>query len=251
MDVAEIVLDYLRVLVWPAVAGLVLFWLRAPVKDKIQDLLKVGLGSANAEFAQRSANARLAYEVREQSDTLRSAERESDPPELEPTGEAAEGIAEQHHEDATSTSDDDHPEAPQAQVSPTSIAPRLDLKARRAEARRRMAIEELIVQGADWGREMARLGLDGRPTVEWSESGDPTISYTDVHAAKEQSPRERSQWDEYVQNLEGEVRRIRRELHKSPFTGGLVLAGDRFAVQEELREAEARLRAAHPASGLI
>ena len=52
---ATVVLGFVQALAWPVVVGGTLFWLRQPLKLKVEQLLKVGFGGALAEFDQSHA----------------------------------------------------------------------------------------------------------------------------------------------------------------------------------------------------
>ncbi|MEU1800122.1 hypothetical protein [Streptomyces sp. NPDC019937] len=63
MEIAKLVLEFLKVLVWPAVTLFVLVFFRAETRDLFQRLRSLRGGIAEAEFAEQAAQAREESEL--------------------------------------------------------------------------------------------------------------------------------------------------------------------------------------------
>ncbi|MDQ1626406.1 MAG: hypothetical protein QOI54_150 [Actinomycetota bacterium] len=262
-------LAYLKVLVWPAVVAVGLYWLRVPLRDKVGQLLKVSIGSAEAQFAlnqdlQRDlGDAVVALQA---EDTLEVSVED----EASVTDEAsAEATPATDHADDDATDNVDDPATDEgiptiSEIAEAHRASRNEQierrlregteKANREEARRR-AIEKIIEESAEWGYGMAQIGFQGRPkpVIAWTDDGRPRILYGE-NQQPPTTPARRYDPVVKARNLEDEIRRLEMELATSDYlVGGIAGFGRNErekAKRERLAVLKQRLRQVDPNSAL-
>lgn len=206
IDDKQLLLDYVRAMVWPFVVIGVLWWLREPLRAKLADLLEVTTSIASARFAsQEAANRDLEGDIAEASDvllgTIDGGRADSSFPDAEPELPLA---------PATKATTDAGPEVP---------AGNAEMNERMREGARRLAMERVIRESAGWGYDMATLGFKSRPVPEiiWDDQGRPQILYARGQTEEE----EREQYlspilrarpvTEQVRRLEEEIRQLERQ----------------------------------------
>jgi hypothetical protein len=198
----RLTLDYLRALIWPALLGAALFWLRVPLRSKVADLIKVGVGPAQAEFANRNLERGLA----EPTATVLKKITASDEGHLTLTSEGnltltgdigvgsttADGPADPNKasKDGEDTSDaqlqgDGKPDVAASQAS--DLAHRHAIQRRWERIQEQKAIEKIIEESAAWGYDMAKAGAKSYPipTIDWTPAGRPLITLARVPGSGE------------------------------------------------------------------
>ena len=198
----RLTLDYLSALIWPALLGTALFWLRVPLRSKVADLIKVGVGPAQVEFANRNLERGLA----DPTATVLKKITAPDEGHLTLTGEGnltltgvtgvdtttADGPADQNN--ASKAGDDMSDTQPQGNGKPYVADIRASDQAHRHTIRRRWeriqeqkAIEKIIEESAAWGYDMAKAGAKSYPipTVDWTPAGRPLITSARVPGSGE------------------------------------------------------------------
>ena len=172
-------LEYLKVLVWPTVVGVFLYWAREPLRAKVEQLLSFGAFGAEARFA---ATESLQASVTDAVATV-----------LESTGSnqhddsVSEHLADSPDGDKAAEPEPEGP--PEAETRNESGPERPELLSKRLRNQaierrlRRMqeqgAIESIMRESAAWGFQMAQLGFKTVPVpiVEWTDDGRPIIKY--------------------------------------------------------------------------
>lgn len=174
VDDKKLLLEYLKVLVWPSAFVGAAFWLRVPLRSKLLGLTEVEAAGMKARFAEDQANDDLERDLQEPaallvgSDEAR-ADREDcadvDDADVERGGELAHsagGITSMVPPVLTTAS---------ASTDPSGRADE--------ETRRRAALEQVIKESAAWGWQMAHLGAfrsQPEPVISW-DGGQPAILY--------------------------------------------------------------------------
>lgn len=203
MDLARIVLDYLRVLVWPLLILAGLLVLRVPLRSKLADVLRLRLPGAEVEFAH--AIRRLEENVADSAAYLATPPAPTPtPPSPWRTPLHSPGASGDRLDDEDAQHDmpayPDYREqgyggqagaaAPSGATAPSGPPSERGLPdpvpmdpwqpgLTTEEALRRSAVEAVMRDAAGWGYELARMGYRERPVpvVEWSPDGRPHVTY--------------------------------------------------------------------------
>jgi hypothetical protein len=266
-------LEYLKVIVWPTVIGLILWSVRDLLRDKFAQLLKIGAFGAEAEFA---ATERLQENVTGPAAAVFADTVAPDAQHNDGETEVDQGLTD------PAIGDDVNVETQPTERSEEGILIGLNpvrnfttmtkgdaardlggLSANQRRAKRvqeQQAIERIIKESAVWGYDMARLGK-GRPVpaIEWTEDGRPIIKYgqADVPVAfttnwdalmDEALPPKPLLHDDLVKRLEAEIRALETKIDNRPYATGLALGPD--GERERLRKLKSRLRQIDPNSAL-
>jgi hypothetical protein len=198
-------LDYVRALVWPLLLGVMLYWLRAPLREKFGQLLRLEGFGASAQFSPEIQGMRLQAELDEDLTELfgdgdGSDEQATDEPETavaiptehlpvavnQPTPSASLPVVElgplieslgldgdAHADTLGALSDPDRRHA--ALLALTHRAEK-GAAARKRQASRsqqsRESIESVVRKSASWGYEMGKAGApEAVPDIEWGDDG--------------------------------------------------------------------------------
>lgn len=237
LDDKDLLLEYLRALVWPAVVATVLWWLREPLRTKLADLLELSTGVGTARFARQEAATRdLEDDIAEASTVL--------------VGEAP----------STGDADESDPELLQV-TPPPSVAPGDDSRSpndemnhQMRETVRRTAVERVIKESAGWGYDMAGIGFQSRPVpvIEWDDNGRPRILYASGEVAQQRASgitrlQKPVSAEDTIRRLEELIMKSERDqdnLFRKAAGGGL----NRVAEEKELERLKERLRRIDPAN---
>ena len=234
LDDRRLVLDYLKVLTWPLVAGATLFWLRQPLRDKLREILKVQFPGGYAEFATKAFEHELETPSKIlQKDTTHPEALSASPTQRESTAPVAD------------ISNPDRRENNPHTLYGDGVG---------LETARRLAIERIIEESANWGYTLAKSGFEGRPAVriDWGADGRPQVHYNrDKSVAHFMA-----NYDPFVKarNIEKEIRDIEKSLSRAGSVGGIAgtLAGfDSMANREHLKVLKRRLARIDPNSALL
>jgi hypothetical protein len=151
VDVAELVLQYLRALAWPIVVGAALYYLRQPLRDLVRQLRKASFGGAEVAFGAAEEES-LDAELKESAPVLGAAKHVDVEPSAgqEPQAPPEPGDADPDG-DASPPDDQGHTES--------------DLTVRLA----REAMEDLVLRAAEWGHARGVAGGEISGTrIEWT-----------------------------------------------------------------------------------
>ncbi|MBO3752640.1 hypothetical protein J5X84_41870 [Streptosporangiaceae bacterium NEAU-GS5] len=153
----NLVLDYVRVLIWPVIATLVAIAFRQPIRSLVSRIRKAGAVGVEVEFHQ-------AEEVLRRADEVIEAGQNSNTPAM----------------DSKSVDTVDINEKEMGLIQTSTAEDQLDI----AEEARRIAIEEVLAEGVRLGWEYATYGESQPPRLEvtWN-SGNPQIKNLTSNAA--------------------------------------------------------------------
>ncbi|WP_214107832.1 hypothetical protein [Acrocarpospora catenulata] len=154
----NLVLDYVRVLIWPIVAMGLAVVFRQPLRGLVGRIRKAGAAGVEVEFDQAEEVLRRADEALEASQQPAVTSSEDDDKDIIDTEQA---------DTPEEEFDDSWPEPALTTLVNTQLA----------ETARRKAINEVLVEGIRLGWEYAKFGEAEPPRFEltWSLSGHPQI----------------------------------------------------------------------------
>lgn len=242
----DVVLEYLKVLIWPALVGVTLFWLRVPLRDKFGQLRRFEGFGASAQFSLEAQAQRLQIElgsdiddlVGEDADDASSSVEDTDDPiqaEEDPvivpsTSVATEpapsmpisalmsiaeglGISDAGLNDMRSALAD--PSRQHAALRTLQAHARKAGKARTRQVSRtqqsRDSVESVIRKSAAWGYEMGKVGApEAVPDIEWSDDGGWRIT-TEVPAPR-RVPGHTSQSHDHGADRERHIQSLEKEI---------------------------------------
>ncbi len=151
MDVAHVILDYIRTLVWPATVLAVVLVFREPIARLVGEG-KTSLKGPGFEVQAEAVTYALSQQLASAAKTLTKPHRQR------------RGVNAEERRAAGGSLEDLDPED---------------------EAARRQAIEQLLADSAGWGWQMAVLGWTRPPTphVIWDRDGRPRLTGVTPDAA--------------------------------------------------------------------
>jgi hypothetical protein len=229
----QLVLNFVRTLVWPVVIVAVVAWLKGPIRERFGAVEKVSAMGVEVEMAARA--------VEQEAEELSKSLTDSDSSSEEPVSKEPENGAER-------------PGRPAQVVTPDVIQPVL------TETQRR-AIGELVQQAAEWGSLRAGAGLSVQgATLRW-ENGVPRLVTPSTTSARTTTRGrqfsvgtvgsvDEAAVSEVVRRLEGRVAELDHERRRLRH----ILAADPGAVraaEEQYRDAVDRLRLLDPRSAYV
>lgn len=145
MQIAQVVLDYIKTLIWPAMALVVVLVFRRPIRSLIGEG-RTRVKGPGFEIKTEAATFALNSQIAASAQRLTRPSAQQRPARGEERRAAA--------------------DTPAGEVDATE------------EAARRQAVEQLLKEAAAWGWQMARLGWSQPPVphVTWQEDGRVQLS---------------------------------------------------------------------------
>ena len=267
LDDEQLVLNYLRTLVWPLVVGTVLWWVRQPLRDKLADLLEVSAGGATAKFTQQQVVSHKLEEGIAGAASELVANDPGDGPEVD--GEQLADEAQAQPEKVPSISAAQMTPPPLANAGADAIErvkhdPAADEVIRKVmagaaerESKRRAAVEKVIAESASWGYNMAKIGFQGTPApvIQWDMAGRPQILYarseeSQIPAAGHGLVVRGASNEAAARRLEAEIQRLEREraVMDTKAIGSMAQAAERNLIGKQIAQFQQQLRDLDPTS---
>lgn len=262
----KLTLDYVRALAWPLVAASLIWWLRDPLRRKLESLLQLDVAGTSMRF--RDATDELEDDVQsavrvlvhtsadgaEQPETAADGGTGAAAPNEAPTPAPVRSADEEQSapgRDGAPEQRDPGP-APERvfEDGPTSAAQEA---AADLAPLRRAAVEQLIRDSAAWGFDMAALGFESHPVpvIEWTDDGTPRIRRAIGQRKKGPARVSRAQIarsdepSDGIRRMEHEVQRLEREAITASMGGNFQ---QRYAVEQQLERMRRNLRNVDPMS---
>lgn len=198
----RLTLDYLKAFIWPVLLGTTIYWLREPLRSKVADLIKVGVGPAQVEFANRNLEHGLADPTATVLKKITASDEGhltlTDEGNLTLTGDMGADVTtadEPAHQNTASQVGEEGSDAqPQGSGKPDVAASQASDQAHQHAIQRRWeriqeqkAIEKIIEESATWGYDMAKAGAKSHPTptIDWTPAGRPLITSASIPGSGE------------------------------------------------------------------